>query len=415
MALLFPDRGTVRTDTLTRFDVFLAVWARKECDVDQLCQELFLPDDSWLDGPIEEAVASGLLLMRNGILRRSPDAKAATLFRSLNFALSYGIDYDTYLDPAVEALLKDAYGKPYFTRENVAAKSLQAGVLRRLVSDGVLILYSYEPVVGRLVANPFLDELMATLGAKPAKHTLEVPPVVARLRTRRLEDFATPETASILQPDADTPPEGLSVSQRLVRHDLVRRHEGLLDAGGRRRYEEAMNRMRSHVAAGRRLSREIVLDYHDVLVGPDDPGAGKLRKTRVTVPNNPKFKVAPPEAVEAQFEALLQEYARREPEGLDAILRDGGWLGNEFLGVHPFEDGNSRVARVVLSHFLRERRAPFEEIPATFEMLFLLATKGAAKRSDATLAGLLADVVLQALNRRDLGATGAGRTSDGSP
>jgi len=68
------------------------------------------------------------------------------------------------------------------------------------------------------------------------------------------------------------------------------------------------------------------------------------------------------------------------------------------------------LARVLTAHFLRERRAPLEEIPPVFDLWFLLATTAASKRSDGVLAGLLGDVLLQALNRRDLSASRARRS-----
>lgn len=406
---IFSGPAAVRTDTLSRFDVFLAVWARQECSLQDLGRELFIPDESWLDEPLEEAVGSGLLLLRGGVLRRSMDPRAATLFRCLNFALSYGIDYDTYLDPDVEALLRAAYGKPWFSVPQVPAQALESRVLRRLVGDGLLLIYSYEPLVARLIGNPFLDELCSFLGIKVKKHALEVPPVVSGMRNKRLQDFHTPAAASDLFGVGD-PDEGtLSVTQRLVRYDLVHRREGLLDAPSRLRYEDTLVAVRNNVLQGRRLSGDQILRYHAMLMG-DEPGAGSIRKTKVTVPNNPKFKVAPPDRVATLLYQMLDRYASLEPEGIAQELEQGAWLVNEFLHIHPFEDGNSRTARILLSHFLRERRSPLEELPPPFELLFLMATKGQTRRSDAALVGLLGDVLLQALNRRDLGAVSAGRS-----
>lgn len=412
MGVEFPGfRGSavVRTDTLSRFDLFMAVWARQECTVSELCQELLLPSVSWLDLPLEEAVASGLLLYRGGVLRRSSDPRAATLFRSLNFALAYGIDYDTYQDPDVEALLQAAYGKPAFWGDQVPSRAVQPRVLRRLVQDGLLVVYSYAPLVGRLIPNPFLDELAAYQQLKPPRPVVEVPQAAATLRSRRLGEFQTPVEACDALGVGDPDEGSLSVTQRLIRHDMVHREEGLLDASARKRYEEALVMMRDKVLEGRRLSGDLILAYHAALMG-GEPGAGQVRKTRVSIPNNPKFKVAPADRIPSLLLAMLDRYSRLEPRGLGEQLEQAAWLANELLHIHPFVDGNSRTARIVLSHFLREHRSPLEEIPAPFELLFLLATKGGHQRSDLPLAGLLADILVQALNRRDLGAVGAGRS-----
>ena len=399
----------IRAEALSFLDVFLAVCARQECSLEELARELLVPEPSWLDFPLDEARASGLLVFQEGALRRAPGARAASLYRGLNFALSYGIDYDLYSDPAVEVLLRATYGRPVFGRDDIPGGSLSPRLLRRLVADGVLVVYAYEPLLARWIGNFFLDELCAWLNVRHPRHTVEVPPMVDSLRSRRFRDFeAPPEALGMLgEPD---PGEGcLSVTQRLVQYDLVHRKEGLLDASARRRYEDTLVAVRDRVRTRRGLDRSLVLEYHALVVG-DEPGAGTIRETRVEVPNTPRFKVALPEQVEPLLGQMLERYQAFSAWGTEQCLHDAAWLGNEFLHIHPFEDGNSRTARILMSHFFNERRAPIEEIPPTFELLFLLATKGAARRSDENLARLLGDVLIQALNRRDLGAASARRS-----
>ncbi len=398
-----------RWQTLSAFDLFVAAWARQECRLEDLCRDLLVPDESWLHRPLEEVVASGLLLFHGGRLGRSTSGRAVSLFRALNFALSYGINYDLYSHPEVEDLLKAAYGKPRFQGRDLPSPEVSAPILRRLIHDGVLLVYSYEPLLARWVPNFFLDEFCAFLGIRTPRHTVSVSPVQARIRRNRLEQFRTPPAAMDVLGET-VPDEGLlSGTQRLLRHDLARRSEGLLDAGARRRYEDALVQMRSRVLERSALTRELLCEYHAMLLG-EDPTAGRIRTVKVQIPNNPRFKVAPPDQVEPRLERMLEQSGELAPRGLLETLQDTSWLANEFLHIHPFEDGNSRTARVLLAHFLRQQHSALEEISPTFELLFLLATKGASRRSEEALEGVLEDVLLQALNRRDLAALSAGRT-----
>ncbi len=412
MAVTLPESGgkaPVRTGALSCFDLFLAVWARQDCSLEDLGRDFFLPEPAWLVRPLEEALALELLVLQDGRVARSPNPRAAALFKSLNFAAAYGVDYNVFLDPAVQAFLKATYGKSSVKERDVPRQVLDPGLFRRLVSQGVLLLYGYEPLIGRWVGNPFLDEFCAFLNMRQPKHSVEIPSAVARARDLRLRDFQTPAAARSVLGDGGEKEALPTLEQRLVRHDLMRLRDGLLDASGRRRQEEAMAAMRGRVRDGRPLSRELVVHYHLVLMG-DRPGAGRLRRSRLEIPGNPRFKVAPPEEVERQFVHLLQRVPGLSPQGLRPTLQDAAWLCNEFLSVQPFEEGNELVARVILAHFLRQHRAPLEEIPPLFDLWFLLATTGAARRSDALLVDLLGEVLVQALNRRDLSVFEAGRS-----
>jgi len=412
MAVIPIERGRkapVHTGAMSCLDLFLAVWARQECNLEDLGREFFLPEPAWLVRPLEEALALGLVVMQEGRVGRSANPRAEALYRSLNFALAYGIDYNVYLDPAVQTFLKGTYGKSSFKERDLPRQGWTVDLLRRLVGHGVLLLYGYEPLIGRWVNNPFLDDFCAFLNMRQPKPSVEAPSALARARDQRLSACETPTAASSALGEGSEAEDVPSLDQRLVRHDLMRMPGGLLDAAGRRRQEEALVAMRGRVRDGRPLSRELVVHYHLVLMG-DSAGAGRLRRGRLEVPGNPRFKVASPEEVERQLTRLLQKVPTLSGRGVGPILQEAAWLCNEFLSIQPFEEGNEMLARVLTAHFLRERRAPLEEIPPVFDLWFLLATTAASKRSDGVLAGLLGDVLLQALNRRDLSASRARRS-----
>ena len=398
-----------RWQTLSALDLFVAAWARQECRLEELVRDLLVPDEFWLHRPLEEAVAAGLLLFHGGRLGRSDSGRAASLFRALNFALSYGIDYELYRHPEVENLLKVAYGKLRFKGRDLPSQGVSAPILRRLIHDGMLLVYSYEPLLARWVPNFFLDEFCAFLGIRTPRHKVSVSPVQARIRRNRLEQFRTPPEAMDVLGETVSEEMVLSGTKRLLRHDLARCSEGMLDTEARRRYADAMLAMRARVLQRSELTRDLLCEYHAILLG-EDPSAGRIRTVKVQVPNNPRFNVAPPDQIEPKLEEMLERARDLAPRGLLETLHDASWLVNEFLHIHPFEDGNSRATRILLAHFLRLQHSALEEIPPVFELLFLLATKGAPRRSEEALEGVLEDVLLQALNRRDLAVLRAGRT-----
>lgn len=68
------------------------------------------------------------------------------------------------------------------------------------------------------------------------------------------------------------------------------------------------------------------------------------------------LEYTPPEHVESQMERLLKLY--EETDGEHPVTR-AAWLHHRFIRIHPFEDGNGRVARALtLLVLLRARYAP---------------------------------------------------------
>jgi hypothetical protein len=68
------------------------------------------------------------------------------------------------------------------------------------------------------------------------------------------------------------------------------------------------------------------------------------------------LQYTPPEHVQAEMERLIELYA--ETSDAHALIR-AAWLHHRFIRIHPFEDGNGRVARaLVLLVLLRANYAP---------------------------------------------------------
>lgn len=71
-------------------------------------------------------------------------------------------------------------------------------------------------------------------------------------------------------------------------------------------------------------------------------GQWKTQANHVTRPDGSRLEYTPPEHVASQMDELVLLY--RETEGEDPLVR-AAWLHHRFVRIHPFEDGNGRVAR----------------------------------------------------------------------
>src|SRR5579864_2589322 len=71
-------------------------------------------------------------------------------------------------------------------------------------------------------------------------------------------------------------------------------------------------------------------------------------------PNNPQradgtiYEFCPPEQVEPEMERLLALHAEHEKRGVPVEV-EAAWLHHRFTQIHPYQDGNGRVARALSS------------------------------------------------------------------
>jgi Fic family protein len=97
-------------------------------------------------------------------------------------------------------------------------------------------------------------------------------------------------------------------------------------------------------------------DLGQVLQLPLRHGTWRTRPNHVLRPDGSVLQYTPPEHVDVQMERLTELYAATA--GSHPIVR-AAWLHHRFICIHPFEDGNGRVARaLVLLVLLGAHHAP---------------------------------------------------------
>lgn len=93
-----------------------------------------------------------------------------------------------------------------------------------------------------------------------------------------------------------------------------------------------------------------------VVQAPLHHGQWKLWPNHVRRPDGTLLEYVPPEQVQQQMERLIELYHQAEDSH---PLIKAAWLHHRFICIHPFEDGNGRVARgLTLLLLLKARYAP---------------------------------------------------------
>jgi Fic family protein len=105
-----------------------------------------------------------------------------------------------------------------------------------------------------------------------------------------------------------------------------------------------------------------VLELHDEVFRGVLLDAGSWRRVNVRI-MGADFHPPRMEKVLPMMEKWLAEYTRRDLEGED-VFSQGAWMHYEFERIHPFQDGNGRVGRLLLNlHFLRHNWPTVHVLP----------------------------------------------------
>lgn len=129
--------------------------------------------------------------------------------------------------------------------------------------------------------------------------------------------------------------------------------------------EEALEMIFAHVKDERPLTATAIREWHQLLTRHQDTAAGiDPFGRRVEIPllkgewkrlsNNPRrndgfvHEYCPPEQVSSEIENFL-EFHRGHANLKLAPELEAAWLHHEFVRIHPFQDGNGRVSRMLMA------------------------------------------------------------------
>jgi len=151
-----------------------------------------------------------------------------------------------------------------------------------------------------------------------------------------------------------------TLPEELVLFDLEQAEDGAVSIRGRRRNEnlevwnhyEALRQGHNWITEQRRpLDKSLILNLHKILmtgVRGKDRNPGQFRKQLVAVGSRPRRYIPPPpDRVEGCIDDLvtfMQATNRRIYPLVRAFM-----VHYQFEAIHPFEDGNGRVGRLLLS------------------------------------------------------------------
>ncbi|MFH1697021.1 MAG: Fic family protein [Candidatus Diapherotrites archaeon] len=128
--------------------------------------------------------------------------------------------------------------------------------------------------------------------------------------------------------------------------------------------EKCLERHDKYLKAGRKLDEVMVLQLHLILLNkiPDyDKYKGIWRPVNVEIRTS-EFEFPEKEAVPGLIKKMFAEYEKEKDRV--HVIELAAKIHCRLTTIHPFADGNGRIARLLLNYILQANGFPFTNIPA---------------------------------------------------
>ena len=144
-------------------------------------------------------------------------------------------------------------------------------------------------------------------------------------------------------------------------------------------HAEAYDHLQS-MAADKRLEVADILKLHELFYKRIDPSqAGKFRTVPVFISGS-HYPLSLPEQIPALMDKFLAWYRRNETELHPLEL--AALAHQKFVFIHPFVDGNGRVARLLMNLVLLRFGYPITIIPPILRLEYIAALEKAHRSTD---------------------------------
>ena len=163
--------------------------------------------------------------------------------------------------------------------------------------------------------------------------------------------------------------------------------------------ENALEMVFDTVKQDRPLSHSVICEWHALLTRHQESAVGIRNGKRVRIPllkgaykirpNNPRrpdgliHEYCPPEHVHSEMDQLLAMYEDIREAGYPTEV-EAAWLHHRYIGIHPFQDGNGRTARLLMAYVYIQRGEFPPVVPASDKRVYI-AMLEVADRGDLQL------------------------------
>ena len=396
---------------LTKYDVFLAIAGRtKPISKEALVKTMWLDDSSSLDTILNNLLKEQLISIVPDGYTKGANSKGQALLELLLLAIAYEYDYNLYLSEPIQDLLKAVYKLNAFTERNLESLPDWRSYLHHLIKDQMILFISYDPPSMRLARTLFFDLICNYFNISPKTKFFDTKVdlnkvILSKLTAKKLNDRVGIGLGARYIFGLNNRSQEVSIPkmQRLLAYDIIPEQADIFDKQAKADFAEAQKSLeRNSVLLKRRLTIDIIKEYHKLAMASSNI-PDTYRKFDVEIKANPYFKTSTRKKIPSMMDKLMDDYNTilKSSKTIFDAFNLAAFFYNEFIHIHPFEDGNSRTAFLAMLHILNLFNTGITSIPASFDYSFIQATKGQKKRNDRDLVELLKEIYVVILNQEE--------------
>jgi len=333
------------------------------------------------------------------------------VFNIMKFCRNRGINHNLFLNREFADVLKIGLSKEVILLSDFSSMNYRTvrKYLTYLSRTNLLFVVSKKPLRVKFVSEPVFDEVLAIFNIKKeAKHPVqtavsgddykEIEKLLVNLNELKKNiNFADmDEEQKIEFTSASTQLEGntftLEESKELLLHDIVPHDKKLKEANEVKNYYAAVNHLLNHL--DQPMSIDFIIDLHRIVIFNLGVREG-VRNVGVSIKGNPFYKVSHFSEIFPKLDALckkINDFQAKKRKVRD-MVEFATFVHNEFQHIHPFEDGNSRVTRLLWNYVLMRNGFPLINIYSNTRQEYLSLTKLARERDDAKLNSFLLGII----------------------
>ncbi len=396
---------------LTKYDVFLAIAGRtKPISKEALVKTMWLDDSSSLDTILNNLLKEQLISIVPDGYTKGANSKGQALLELLLLAIAYEYDYNLYLSEPIQDLLKAVYKLNAFTERDLESLPDWRSYLHHLIKDQMILFISYDPPSMRLARTLFFDLICNYFNISPKTKFFDTKVdlnkvILSKLTAKKLNDRVGIGLGARYIFGLNNKSQEVSIPkmQRLLAYDIIPEQADIFDKQAKADFAEAQKSLeRNSVLLKRRLTIDIIKEYHKLAMASSNI-PDTYRKFDVEIKANPYFKTSTWKKIPSMMDKLMDDYNTilKSSKTIFDAFNLAAFFYNEFIHIHPFEDGNSRTAFLAMLHILNLFNTGITSIPASFDYSFIQATKGQKKRNDRDLVELLKEIYVVILNQEE--------------
>lgn len=401
---------------VSKYDVFYIIATRGTISVSEITDVLHKPQS------YDVVFKSVVELEKLGYVKREGNVKiihndiSQRLFDLMSFCVHNMMNYNLLFKSTMLAFLEKAAQKESFTRRTIPVHGqtfqLYTAALERY---GLLLIVSRKPLKCRLLRHHFISDVLRFFRRTGVfyepRHHIFMPRIKKEFRTylrlrkihytileniERNEEMRFIHASLKLEGNPLTLPETV----KLIEENIVPEKHRLIHVQEVINYKKAVDLMIENARNRVTLTLNLILEYHRIAMA-HMPEAGKIRCQNVYIKANPAFKTCEWRLLPVKLDEMMKAYQhfKSEKRTTEAVIAFASFFHNEFQRIHPFIDGNSRTARLLMLHIIRTHGLPVLDLPLGYFDIYMDLTKRSTRRDDLAFQHLIEEIVFYNLKK----------------